>query len=490
MKFRAGRKWIPDAEGWAMLGLLGVATLHISRIGDSYWIDETGLIAEIRGSFAQLFADYTQRLPMFSIFEGFMWAWGRCFGYSEFAMRLPSVIFGVVTTLFLYRTARNLTSRYGATLVCLVLLCIEPTGFVNARPYAMTLAFLSVSIHQWVVFSRTGNRRHWIGSCAAGAMAGLTKVFALEGPLLLLAGSLLFRKPREHFSKSLRKSDMLAGLTLIVIAILVQLPMTIHFYSRSALHSYAGSLPAHWLLEFLVYSVLPPGLMVLLAASLMLRLPTHGKTSGRQTQRSYSYEMLVFAIAATIPSAIHYLVYRATGAFVVHRNYIIASFLPAAIAIGLTVFSSAPGRKWQHFMFWATFGIAVFGFLTHVPMENWRRAVNLINARYESRSPVVLVQSGFYENAHPELLDLPLLAGPAFAYPTKGTVVSIPSNLNPESKIYIEKMLDDHHLRDEPKPILIMARSPAMMVATYIAERLHRNMASLEQDGIIVFELY
>ena len=488
MNFRSGRKWLPNAEGLAMLGLISVAAMQLSRIGNSFWIDETGLIAELQGSFVQLLQDYSRRLPMLSIFEAFMWAWGRCFGFSEIAMRSPSVIFGVVTLVFLYRTARNFTSRYGATLVCLVLLCIEPMAFVNARPYAMTMAFLSASIHQWVVFSRTGAKRHWMRSCAAGAMAGLTKLFALEGPLLLLTGSLIFRKSRVHVFSSLSLTNFFAGLSVLGLAILVQTPMAMHFYSRSALHSYAHPLPAQWLLEFLVYSILPPGLMVLVAASLALRLLAHGNHSRNETRPSS--QLLVFAAAALIPSIVHYLVYRMTGSFVVHRNYIIASFLPAALAIGLTLFSSSTAKRWQHFMFWATFVNSVFGFMTHIPPENWRRAVNLINARHDSRSSIVLVQAGFYENAHPELLDLPLLAGPGIAYPVKGTVVSIPSNLNLASRDYIEWLLNDYHLRDDPEPILIMARSPSMMVPEYIAHRLQRNIASLEQDGIIVFELY
>jgi|GEM_PF-1565437 len=488
MNFRPGRKWLPDAEGWAMLGLISVAAMQLSRIGNSFWHDETGLVAEIQGSFAQLLEDYIHRLPMLSIFEAFMWAWGRCFGFSEIAMRSPSVIFGVVTLIFLYRTARNLTSTYGATLVCLILLCIEPMAFVNARPYAMTMAFLSASIHQWVAFSRTGAKRHWMRSCAAGAMAGLTKVFALEGPLLLLAGGLLFRKSRAHIFTRLSLKAILAGLSMLGLAILVQIPLVMHFYSRSALHSYAGPLPAQWLLEFLVYSILPPGLMVLLVASLALRFSARGNHSRNET--GLSSQLIVFAGAAIIPSVVHYLIYRMTGSFVVHRNYIIAAFLPAALAIGLTLFSSSTAKRWQHFMFWATFVISIFGSMTYVPPENWRRAVNLINARYDSRSSIVLVQAGFYENAHPELLDLPLLAGPAIAYPTKGTVVSIPRNLSAASKEYIERVLNDHRLRDDPKPILIMARSPSIVVAEYIAIRLQRNIASLEQDGIIVFELY
>jgi hypothetical protein len=187
---------------------------------------------------------------------------------------------------------------------------------------------------------------------------------------------------------------------------------------------------------------------------------------------------------------LHFLVYKLTGAFVVHSNYIVSAFIPSAIFWSTIVSRTLQTPEWKRACITILFLATAFQTVTGTKSENWRRAINLINVCKDSRNKLVLIQSGFYENAHPELLSYPLLSGPGIAYPVEGLVVAIPSNLSKNSKIYLEKIIEEYRLEEATDPVMIIARSPSWMVASALAERLGRKLTSLEIEGTIVFELY
>lgn len=478
-----------SAIDWGRIAVVLVLVLVFTRLAQSFWIDETGMIAELRQPFALMVRDYTRVFPMLSLYEMFMWLHGRIWGYSEVAMRMPSVLAAAVILFNVHRSVGRLAPGTGIFLPSVVLLCMEPvTGFLtSARPYAITLAALSFSIWHWlahVTDDANKSTTHWWKFCAWGAMAAAFKIFAIETPLILLAAAWILTPP----DLLPRRRDRLAGSLMILLPALVQIPMLIHFNERSTLHSYRGQLAAQWLLDFLVYSLAPPAVVVVVSGLLVKSITTHkGRLDASHLPR---WTLAVMGIIPVVVTGTHLAIYLTTGAFVIHSNYIIAAYLPAAIFWASSIARIAGTPAWKSLGAGLLLTGAVFQAVTAVQPENWRRAINLVNAREATRNPVVLIQAGFYENAHPELLPYPLLSGPAIAYPVRGTAVAIPSNLSEASRAYLERIIRQHGLDSAEQPLMLLARSPSILVAQHLADRLGKQMASLEQGGIIVFEFH
>ena len=87
---------------------LGLA-LRLISLNQSLWLDEAILANAVsQFSLPDLITKFMPtdfNPPLFYLLE---WFWGRLFGFSEIALRLPSVIFGLVTVYLVYRLGGKL----------------------------------------------------------------------------------------------------------------------------------------------------------------------------------------------------------------------------------------------------------------------------------------------------------------------------------------------------------------------------------------------
>ena len=94
------------------LGLI----LRLLSLNQSLWLDEAILANAVsRLSLTDLITQYMPtdfNPPLFYLFE---WFWGRWFGFSEIALRFPSVIFGLLTVYLVYRLGGKLPALLLAT---------------------------------------------------------------------------------------------------------------------------------------------------------------------------------------------------------------------------------------------------------------------------------------------------------------------------------------------------------------------------------------
>lgn len=134
---------------WAIL-LIGFI-LRIFNLNQSLWLDEgINVLAVQNYSFFDLITQYAKadfHPPGWFII---LWVWGKFFGYSEVAVRMPSVIFGVLTIYVAYligkNIAKNSAKEFGLLLA--LLLALNPLHIYysqEARMYA--LATLAVAIN-------------------------------------------------------------------------------------------------------------------------------------------------------------------------------------------------------------------------------------------------------------------------------------------------------------------------------------------------------
>lgn len=128
--------------------LLIALVFRLISINQSLWLDEAiNVLASKNYSFLGMLTQYSIadfHPPGWLII---LWFWTKLFGTSEIAVRIPSVIFGVLTIYVIYLIGQKLYSR-PLGLLCALLLAANPLHIYysqEARMYA--LAVLAVSIN-------------------------------------------------------------------------------------------------------------------------------------------------------------------------------------------------------------------------------------------------------------------------------------------------------------------------------------------------------
>jgi uncharacterized membrane protein len=78
-----------------------------------------------------------------------LWFWGRIFGFSEVAIRMPSVLFGVITIYILYLLGKEIFSRK-VGLIAALLLAVNPLHIYysqEARVYSFACLAVALNIY-------------------------------------------------------------------------------------------------------------------------------------------------------------------------------------------------------------------------------------------------------------------------------------------------------------------------------------------------------
>ncbi|MBI2196515.1 glycosyltransferase family 39 protein [Candidatus Daviesbacteria bacterium] len=142
---------------WAVLGL-GLV-LRLISLNQSLWLDEAINVMAAR-SFS-LWGMVTQYAVADFHPPGWfiiLWVWGKTFGYSEIAVRIPSVIIGVLTIYITYLLGKKLISK-NVGLIAALLLAINPLHIYysqEARMYALAALAVSLNMLLFIDFVRGG----------------------------------------------------------------------------------------------------------------------------------------------------------------------------------------------------------------------------------------------------------------------------------------------------------------------------------------------
>lgn len=123
--------------------------LRLINLNQSLWLDEgINVLAAQNYSLFEMVTEYAKadfHPPGWFVL---LWFWTKLFGYSEIAVRIPSVIFGVVTVYITFLIGKKILSKE-LGLTAAVLLTINPLHIFysqEARMYAMAALAVSISI--------------------------------------------------------------------------------------------------------------------------------------------------------------------------------------------------------------------------------------------------------------------------------------------------------------------------------------------------------
>ncbi|OGE72233.1 hypothetical protein A3H40_02535 [Candidatus Daviesbacteria bacterium RIFCSPLOWO2_02_FULL_38_15] len=132
-------------------GILGVGLLlRLISLNQSLWFDEgINIMAARSFSFLGMLTQYAVADFHPPGWFAILWVWGKLFGYSETALRIPSVIFGTITIYMTYLIGRKLVSPKIGLLAAL-LLSINPLHIYysqEARMYALAALAVTVNLY-------------------------------------------------------------------------------------------------------------------------------------------------------------------------------------------------------------------------------------------------------------------------------------------------------------------------------------------------------
>lgn len=128
-----------------LLGFL----LRLINLNQSFWLDEAIQVLAVKNnSYQSLLSEYVRgdfHPPLYHFILKF---WTGIFGYSEIAARVPSIIFGVVTILFVYLIGKKLFNQK-VGIIAALFLTVNPLAIYysqEARMYSLAAMLVTATI--------------------------------------------------------------------------------------------------------------------------------------------------------------------------------------------------------------------------------------------------------------------------------------------------------------------------------------------------------
>ena len=209
--------------GIVFLGII----LRIYKLGKhNFWIDEIMLIEKATNlpSFGEILSwAVCWMCPPFYAF--FMHFWIKLFGHSEISFRLPSVIFGVLTILLIYKVGKTLFSRQVGVLSA-YLLAISPFHIIYSQEGKMytLLPFLGLlSMYFLYKLLIRDKNSYWIGYFISNVILIYTHNWGL---FLFISENIYFVSYLLLVKKDKCKVNIKKYLMMQALIILLYLPWT------------------------------------------------------------------------------------------------------------------------------------------------------------------------------------------------------------------------------------------------------------------------
>lgn len=226
--------------------LLGAITLvgfllRLKGIGrESITADEVSALFRLKfSSFSEMISNGVQPDGHPAFTQVLLWYWTKLFGWSEFAVRLPFVLFGTASIWLSGIIARKWFSTGTALLTASAMAFLQfPLMYSQlARPYAPGLFFTLLALYFWTnfVIGNSNRKRDIIGFALAAALAAYSHYFSLLTTTLVAIAGLFF------VAKEIRLRYLLAC-ALAVVLFLPHISITL---SQMAIGGVGG--PGGWL---------------------------------------------------------------------------------------------------------------------------------------------------------------------------------------------------------------------------------------------------
>jgi hypothetical protein len=228
MNERAAGRREPGHEGlgWVASAILVGTALRLFHLAQhSLWIDEYVSLATVRVPLTEItrsaLGDHALNPPLYF---WILHLTTRALGEGEAALRLPSVVAGVLTIPVLWLLARVITRSSWVANFSAWLLALNPLHLwysQEARPYALLLLFIAAALACLAkALQPEGGARGWVAFAVSSALSLLTHVFGVV-PLAVGAVWVLLARDRRLLLRF--GAAALAGVALVAPVLIMVL---------------------------------------------------------------------------------------------------------------------------------------------------------------------------------------------------------------------------------------------------------------------------
>jgi len=172
--------------------LLTGLLLRIYRLGaESLWLDEGVTVYYARLGLPEIFSRIASEEFNPPLYYSLIHVWIRLAGDSEFSVRMPSVIFGVLSILMIYKTARLMAGKEVGLLAALILALnrFHVHFSQEARIYALLVFLTLLSFFYFIRLTKEFQTGSILGYLIASFFLMHTHVYAL---FIILTQNLYF----------------------------------------------------------------------------------------------------------------------------------------------------------------------------------------------------------------------------------------------------------------------------------------------------------
>lgn len=206
--------------------LLFAFLLRLPALNQSLWLDEAISAVKIQQySYTELITSFAPGDFHPPLYYLVLKLWGSVTGYSEIALRFPSVLAAMVAGYFVYRIGMHLKNKTVGFWAATFFMCNPLILYYSqeARMYMLTVAFLAANLWSWYQLQAKLTLRHGIYFAATLALG-----------LFTFYGSVFFFEALGLISL-LQKKWRLGGLILVsaLVAILCLLPLVSQQFQHS-----------------------------------------------------------------------------------------------------------------------------------------------------------------------------------------------------------------------------------------------------------------
>jgi hypothetical protein len=420
-----------------VLTILAAAILWIRPIRSSFWLDETGtawIVKDGPGLALERSSEFTGGHAAYYVLAAVT---AQTLGRSEWALRVPSLVFMALAALTLHALASRLFGSMAAAFAVLLFVTSETVAFeaCNARPYALVTFLALLSTLLLVIWCDKPSL--FRGAAYAVLAALVLYVHDLFGTVYVVHILYAFRRHRRE-----RRIQLLALLLLMAGVILLLLPRAGHILSLSSRRE-AVSFAAKPLLPDLVTGVFRPLMLgpVALAVLLFSRGLGWADAEGDSDSSSNREGHALASLLLFVPPGLLFAASRVSGTSVFVERYFLVSVTGLALLLGrLSALLGARGRgRWRL--------IALMILLVTVPAltsprhhsNDWRGAARALNEANKDSSMPVLLHPGYVEQKQYDWLDdkkrIPYLSAPLEAYPVRGKTMLLPYDAHAEQSL-------------------------------------------------------
>jgi len=379
--------------------LLAGLGLRLYRLGtESLWLDEGFTVYYARFSFLEILNKMATEENHPPLYYSIIHVWRLIAGESEFAVRLPSVIFGSLSIFMIYLTGCLMAGREVGILSALILALsrFHIHFSQEARSYALLVFLALLSFYFLLKLSINFRRRYILGYIAASFLLMHTHVYAL---FLVLAQNLYCILRYITSAKQRQDLTLKRWIFLQLILLILFIPwltVLITQFLRVQQGYWMNKPPLYWIPgTFLRYSgsynVLSGILAVfffLLACNSFMTFE-NGKIKWRKNSKTNHGLLLLWLL---VPILLPFLLSQFSTPV-----YQIKSTIGASLAYYILIATGIANWRWQKFkpaligLIVALSLINLYLYYQSVKKERWREAAEFVQANAKKNDLVLFV---------------------------------------------------------------------------------------------------